>query len=238
MVGTHRIETQQQKQFKRQLLIYSIVFFIIILLFFTFGLRILVNGTVYLTNMFSNTQDNGQTNDRFFGQLEVDSIPEATNSAKIVVAGFATEYKRLDFYLNDNKIDEKNLGNDQSFEVTLGDLNPGENTFYIKAFSSDSKKQTKSTIYTISYKTEKPKLDISDPKDGDKTHNEEITVAGTTNADSYIRVNNQPVVVDTQGKFSTTVRLKEGENKIEVISSDTAGNEEKKTITITYEKDN
>lgn len=231
-----RLETQQQKQFKKQFLVYTVLFFVIIILFFTFGLRILVNGTVYLTNMLYNQQDTKTGDDRFFGQLEVDSIPEATNSAQIRVAGFVSEYKRLDFYLNENKVEEKQVGNDQSFEVTINDLNPGQNELYIKAFA-DNNKQAKSEVFTILYKTEKPKLEVSEPKDGDKTNKEEITIAGSTNIDGYIRVNNQPVVVDAQGGFRTTIRLREGENKLEIISSDAAGNEEKQTLTITYEKE-
>jgi len=45
------------------------------------------------------------------------------------------------------------------------------------------------------------------------------------------------VVVSGDGKFTYSVRIKEGENIIRVVATDVAGNEEVKEIKVIYEKD-
>ena len=60
---------------------------------------------------------------------------------------------------------------------------------------------------------------------------------GETDKETYIKVNDLPVVVDAQGVFQTMVKLKEGENKIAIIAQDVAGNSEEKILILTYEKD-
>ena len=46
-----------------------------------------------------------------------------------------------------------------------------------------------------------------------------------------------PVVVDANGNFEISVRLKDGDNQITAKAQDIAGNEEIKTIKVTYQKD-
>ena len=62
-------------------------------------------------------------------------------------------------------------------------------------------------------------------------------MAGKTDRDNTVRANGSPLVVNADGSFNTLVRLKEGENKIEITAQDDAGNEEKKILTVTYSKD-
>ena len=66
---------------------------------------------------------------------------------------------------------------------------------------------------------------------------QELSVEGKTDVGVTVRINNQPVVVDVQGNFKKSIRLKEGENTLEVIAEDDAGNQEKKEIKVKYQKD-
>ena len=86
-------------------------------------------------------------------------------------------------------------------------------------------------------KTEKPKLEVSQPNDNSKTNKQEIKIEGKTDKETYIKINGQPVVVDSQGSFVTLFKLNEGDNSIEIIAEDIVGNQEKKTIKVTYSKD-
>ncbi len=103
--------------------------------------------------------------------------------------------------------------------------------------TKDNKNEKKTSDYNVFYSDDKPKLEITEPQDNSKTSKSEITIIGSTDNDITVRTNNLPVIVDATGKFRTTLRLKEGENKIEISAVDDAGNNETKTITVTYQKD-
>jgi len=44
-------------------------------------------------------------------------------------------------------------------------------------------------------------------------------------------------IFDAQGNFQTSVRMKEGDNQIQITADDVAGNTQEKSIKVTYEKD-
>lgn len=232
-----RLEVRRQKRFRNLLVLYIVVFVALSIFVVTFGLRLLISGTVYLGNMFSKKDTTQETTDRFFGTIAVDTLPTATNSARLIVSGTVNQFDALDFYLNGEKVKIVDIKSAQSFSEEIGDLKSGDNTIYLIAKAPDSKKEQRTGEYVVALKNTKPRLDIDQPKDGDKTNKSEITVSGKTDTGIYIRVNGLPVVVDAQGAFATSVRLKDGENKIEVAAQDDAGNSDSKTLTITYNKD-
>lgn len=236
-----RLESHRQKMFRRQLIFYGVLFIIVIFFLFTYGIKFLINGGLYFTNILSgnkhDTAAQSQNND-LFRQLQVDQLPEATNSAQIIVSGTARDFDTATIYINDSEVKKISVKDSQAFSEEVGDLQKGSNTIYVKAITKDNKNEQKSDAQTVIYRTDKPKLDIDQPKDGDKTNKEEIKVSGKTDNGVFIRVNSLPVVVDASGSFTTSVRLKDGDNKIEIIAQDDAGNQENKSLTVNYNKDN
>ena len=77
-------------------------------------------------------------------------------------------------------------------------------------------------------------LEISEPQDSSVVKTQTVQVRGTTLPDADVRVNEQFVIVDTAGAFTVMVSLERGPNSIEVIATDTAGNEEFLLITVIY----
>lgn len=84
--------------------------------------------------------------------------------------------------------------------------------------------------------TTPPALLILTPKDGNSVDVASVNVSGSTEAGAMVTINNQGVAVDTAGLFSKIVYLKEGSNKIDVVSADSAGNKIAKTVTVIYTK--
>src|SRR5699024_8476303 len=85
----------------------------------------------------------------------------------------------------------------------------------------------------VTLDTEAPELTIESPSDGEMTNRETATVEGTVsdaNLDT-VTVNGQETAVD-DGEFSQRIMLDEGENVIEVVATDLAGNATTETITI------
>ncbi|PIX68705.1 hypothetical protein COZ40_01875, partial [Candidatus Roizmanbacteria bacterium CG_4_10_14_3_um_filter_39_13] len=105
------------------------------------------------------------------------------------------------------------------------------------AKSSSSKETKRIPTYSILFKSEKPKLEIQEPSDKSKTNKEDMRISGTTDIETTIRINGQPIIVDVQGKFTTLLRLKDGENKINITAEDIVGNQEVKDLVVTYSKD-
>jgi hypothetical protein len=77
-------------------------------------------------------------------------------------------------------------------------------------------------------------LELLSPLDNSIVNTPEVTVAGVTSPDATLSVNGELVPPEPDGTFSTTLRLEEGPNLIEVIASDLAGNEVGTVLTVIY----
>ncbi len=234
-----RLAQNQKKQFTTTIVIALIAFVILIVIVLTVGLKILLNASVFIANLTqSKTKSSSLSkNDNFIGNVDIDNIPDATNSARIIVSGSVINFDNVEFYLNGDLIKETSLSASDNFSEEIGDLKKGDNEIYVIGKSKEQNEEKKSKVFNVIYMSEKPKLDIKEPQDNQKTNSQEVKVAGSTDKEIYIRVNELPVVVDAQGNFQVSVKLKEGENKIVISAQDVAGNIEQKTLTVTYEKE-
>lgn len=236
-----RLQQHRQKEQTKKILLLLVVIVILMGVFFQIGLKSIISATVFINNLVrgNTTSQNEVPEDAassFYGIINIDEPEAATSEATIILSGDASEFEKVEFYLNNVKVEDATIKNG-SFNEEIGRLREGENKVYILATADSGKIKKKSEVYTVNYINEPPELEIESPKDGDKTTNTEIQVKGKTDKGTSVRVNNFPVVVDFEGNFSTNVRLKEGENTIEVTSTDIAGNTEKKEIKVTREKD-
>jgi hypothetical protein len=136
-----RLEVRRQKRFRNLLVLYIVIFIALSIFVVTFGLRLLISGTVYLGNMFSKKDTTQETTDRFFGTIAVDTLPTATNSARLIVSGTVNQFDALDFYLNGEKVKTVDIKSAQSFSEEIGDLKNGDNTIYLIAKAPDNKKE-------------------------------------------------------------------------------------------------
>lgn len=234
-----KFEFGQKKKMKSTIILLLVGLAVIFYLLFTVGFKLILNTSVFVANMFSKeapTDPLNKTSD-IYGSVNIDDIPIATNSAQIVLTGSVINYSKLDFYINGEVVEKKSMTTTDIFTVEIGDLERGENEVYIKATTEDGKSTKKTPVYKVVYKDEKPKLEISEPADKATLSNPEVTVKGSTDQEVLIKVNDMPVVVDVNGGFDSSVRLKEGDNTIVITASDTAGNTEEKTLTVTYRKE-
>ncbi len=105
-------------------------------------------------------------------------------------------------------------------------LPDGKNEVIVKATDYDGNEaEEKKVTFTID--TVPPELSVTAPVDGFITNRDTVTVEGTTNdvtsSPVTLTVNGEDVTVYSDGTFSTTVSLDEGDNTITVISTDGAG---------------
>lgn len=210
----------------------------VIILIFTVGLKILLNTSVFVARLSEKkTSQTLSKNQNIIADVDIYTIPVATNSAKIYVGGSVINFNQVEFYINGDLVKETSLLASDNFNEEIGELQKGQNEVYVIAKAKDQSEEKKSKVFSVFYKSEKPRLEIKEPQDGTKTNSQEINVVGTTDKETYIKINDLPVVVDAQGVFQTLVKLKEGENKIHIIAQDVADNMEEKTVTVIYEKE-
>ena len=79
-----------------------------------------------------------------------------------------------------------------------------------------------------------PELNIDSPKENQVVTTKFVTVFGSTDSDVKITVNNQPVLVDADGKFSVDIGVSDTTKEIDIIAVSRSGkiNEVKRTIVV------
>lgn len=233
-----RLQSHQQKKFMTRVIGLVILLCLVLYFIFTFGIRLLLNASVFIANLTSKKSTNQLTKiDDTYGSIDIDSIPTATNSSRIILGGSVNNLSSLEFFLNSEKVKEISLNSSDLFSEEIGELKEGQNTIYIKGSLKGSKNTKQSREFTVIYKAEKPKLEVSEPAEKSKTSKREIKIKGSTDKEIFIKINELPIVVDAQGNFETTVQLKDGENVFTITALDIAGNVETKTISVMYQKE-
>ena len=122
---------------------------------------------------------------------------------------------------------------DGSFVLTEVDLKEGENKIEVIAFGGDNQASEPAKATVIFDKTP-PNLEISQP--GDKSsfpaNTVDVVVAGKSEEDTVVTINEIQTVVSSDGSFSYIQPLKAGENQISISSQDLAGNKTTKIISV------
>lgn len=234
-----RLQEHQKKRLMQTTIFFACLLTVIFIFIFTIGFKLLLASSAFIAQLTSkkNAQNTPNKDSDFIGTIDIDNIAVATNSSQIVVSGSVLNFDDLDFYINGEKVKNTNVSTKDSFTEQIGELKKGDNEIYINAIAKETKKEKQSKKYSVVYKSEKPKLEIKSPVDNFKTSKSELKIGGSTDKETYIRVNDGPVVVDVLGNFQTSLKLAQGENKIKVSAADIAGNIEEKTITVTYQKE-
>lgn len=233
-----RLEIRNEKKYFQKIIVYFFLFILFIAFIVTFGIKILINITLFIADIthpkIENSLPKNQKNEVLLPP-EVYEIPSATNSSKIIVKGKANAGKNLSFFINNSFQKEITL-EDDLFETEL-ELSSSENLIYLVLKNPKTKEKKQSEVYRVIYKKEKPKLEIISPKDQEKVNQEEIKILGKTEKEVFVKINDLPVVVGADGQFSYQLKLQPGENKISITATDIAGNVETKELTIIYQKE-
>ncbi|ASK62885.1 peptidase S8 [Virgibacillus phasianinus] len=193
----------------------------------------------YIDGSWSRTPENeGNTMIRARVSYQVD-VPVITSPAddltttnsNILIEGTSSPTTTVQLVNNGESAGTADVGGNGKFTIPI-ELSEGENM--LKAVSLLDEAQTgESAPVTVTLDTEKPKLMINSPRDGDKINRETVTVEGTVsdaNLD-YVKVNDRKANV-SGGSYSKRILLDKGENKIEVVARDLAGNAESKSVAI------
>ncbi len=130
-------------------------------------------------------------------------------------------------------------------EILLVEDNPDDVALTLRAFS---KSNIANTIVVaavrgdervaalprqITLKTVPPALTITRPADGDTVEAPSLVIEGRSESGSSVTVNGHATNVTPEGAFSDTLQVTAGPLTVDVVARDQAGNETKKTLTLT-----
>jgi hypothetical protein len=166
----------------------------------------------------------------------LNSLPDATNSAQLVISGYGEGDTTIDLYQNGSKISETTADTQGNFSFSNVPFQTGDNVLYVVS-TDKANNSSQSNKTTVNYKTTPPSLTITTPTDGSTVNNQRnqlATVSGTTDANATIYLNNKLLFTDASGNFSGTFQLQPGSNALSIRAVDPAGNETDKTVTVTY----
>ena len=228
-----RLSRRIEQKTKKNLLLSILGIILVTLLVFKFGIPLLINLSLFLSGSKGDQEQLESKDSSFIAPPILNSFPQATSSANIIISGISSKNQTIKLYINDSFINETKTKEDGIFSFEEK-IEPGESTIKARAVAGDKESEFSKSI-AISLKSAPPSLKVSSPSDGQSFKDQNTAdIQGTTDSDVKITVNGFWAITDSNGNFSYKLPLQNGENKIKVIATDIAGNKSEKEIRVTY----
>lgn len=161
----------------------------------------------------------------------------STNSAQITVKGSAQPNMSVLLGVNGSVDKKTTSGTDGTFSFDGVGLSSGENLIQAYAEDANGNRSEGSRSITVTYSTDAPKLEVTQPADNalvTQRKQSVITVSGTTDAGNKVYLNDQFLFVTDTGSFSGSFQLVDGENLLHIRAVNSAGNETSKDVHVKY----
>ena len=215
---------------------YVILLVLFIYLFFRFGLSVFIDWAFLITQkrvLIKPTPSISGQRVALISEPILEEMPDATNEAILLVKGKANPETQIQLFHNQQRVSTINADLDGRFEFEQV-LEERNNQFYVKSIDPYSRKSAQSKFYNVTFIDEPPNLEISSPEDGKKYYEPSVLLEGQTDKEVFVRINNIPVVIKADGSFTYNLNLNKGDNQIEVVATDVAGNTTQKSLKLIY----
>ena len=234
-----RLSRREDRRQQRQAILLFLLSGLIVLLMFFYGIAGLTKLAVLLTNI--------QGSDRPIEILDqtpplvpqVVGLPDYTNEPAIGIAGFAEPGSTIKMAKGELVINETLTTTEGRFKFSNVRLEQGENNFTIWATDSAGNDSLDRVTVGIIFDNEPPILEIDEPKDGTNINGDNrqlLKIIGRTETGVDLRVNDRFIITSDDGNFIHRYPLVEGENELEFVAKDKAGNETIKSLMVHYAK--
>jgi len=231
-----RLTKKEKAKNIRRTVTFGFLSLILILAILYFGLPALVKLSIFLGNIRSSSLV-PETEDKIPPAIpEIFPPTEATSSSRIKLVGFAEPGSKIEIFINGVSRKTVVADSDGNFSFDNLDITEGENEIYATSTdkAGNTSQPSKKTVIILD-KTP-PQLNIFQPDDkttfyGKKT----VEIKGETEEEAAVTVNGYLAIMETGGKFSYSLNLSTGENKIKIITTDKAGNQTEKELTVFLE---
>ncbi len=235
-MATFRSGRIEEKRQKRRLGIAIIGSLAVVLFFAVFGVNLLVGFSLLVDRLRgAGPQQVAQT---LLLPPILDPLPIATKSATLKVTGTGTEGTDVIIFVNEEEEERVTVETGGTFETILTNLSDGTNTISARATDGKDNTSDPSNILTITIKKTPPIFEVTAPADHTtiQGENNRVTVEGKTEENTTVTVNGRIVVIRGDNTFSYQHSMSEGENKLTIVATDTAGNATTVERIVTYRK--
>ncbi len=230
-----RLERKADEQITRKTIILGLVTVLFLVFLVVVGLPLLVRFAVFLGDMKSKNASVATdiTLPPLAPRLFISY--DATNSATISISGTAEPNTSVELMKNDVVVTKIDASPNGDFTVDNVTLDKGNNKFTAVAISDKGVRSTISKDTSVTYDDTPPVLSVTQPNSDTITvDTPEYDITGTSEKGVSVMVNDRMAMVDDTGKFTLRVELSPGNNDFTVTSTDLAGNQTSKKVSITY----
>lgn len=214
-----------------------LVFIVVGFFSFPYIIEGIGNLATFMNKSETSTSRNTDENKILTPPLLVE-VPDATSSARIKLKGQSDHKGTVEIYVNKSIQDEFQVEENEEFETDTLRLKEGNNDIKTKLKTIDGESKL-SEVYTISFLSKEPTLDISFPQDGARLTkaDKRIEIQGKTDEDNNVSVNGARAIVGNDGSFSYLIELNEGDNELVIIATNLAGKTIEKKIKVSYSRE-
>ncbi|MEH7011086.1 S8 family serine peptidase [Neobacillus niacini] len=155
-----------------------------------------------------------------------------SNNENVTIKGMAAPGMDVHIFSDDEDIANGKANDDGSFSIDAV-LQEGVNILKAKTITEigwTPYSEEKKVIVDLTA----PVLEITSPQNNANINNQVITITGTAKDDylDYVEVNGTKTDIDSNGNWTAKIISKDGENVINVVARDKAGNETVKSVTV------
>jgi len=228
-----RLERKNNDQITKKTVFFGFLTIVIVAALLIFGLPFLIKFSVFLGESKKTTVNSSKVLPPLAPRLVIPF--EATNSGKISVSGFAESKVTVELFKNEVSIGKTEVTENGDFNFKDISLDEGDNNFSAIASTEKNGSSDGSASTNIIFDKTPPSLTLTNPSESSlNVDYTDIDLIGMTDKGSSVLINGRMAMVDNNGNFKLKWQLNTGKNDLEVIARDTAGNETKKNISITY----
>jgi hypothetical protein len=231
-----RLERKREKESLVQAIRYLALILVLLVLAVRFGLPALIRMAGFLADIKSESEPIEKTDTLAPAPPTLYPIPEATNSARLDLNGFSEAGATVELFVRGISIKETVADTEGEFKFSDIHLSSGENEIYVQAKDAAGNQSQASKSWQIILDQEAPSLSINEPEDGQRFFDVDssIMVKVITEPEVNLSLNGRLMFVNDEGEAETKLDLAEGDNQLELVARDAAGNESRKTITVNY----
>lgn len=228
-----RLERSEDKKAIKSTLFYVLLTLAIIVLLFFIGIPAITKFTSLLAGITGSESTSLTSTSPPPPPPSLGEMPAYTNQDVVRLKGQTRPGYTVSVFFNNDKIEV--LANASGeFNSTL-ELSGGTNSVAALVTDNEGQESVKTQPFSIVLDKEKPTLEIISPENGKKLYgnrDKQQTIQGQTEPDAKITINDQVVIVRSDGKFDFPTTLSNGENVYKIKSTDRAGNETQYELTL------
>jgi hypothetical protein len=227
-LSTRRAQIEEQRA-RRNLVLALVVTITLGILFLIFAMPLIFRVVVQFARQGGEGTSIGDT---IPPQRPVFQPPaEFMNSKEFSINGFTEAKAKVDLVIDGQVVATTEAGDDGGFSLKT---NLDEKQYDILVAATDEAgNMSQSSNYSVTVDTTKPTLLIDSPKNNTTftlRSEQVVSIIGMLSEKGEVRVNGSRHTTNEDGEFTARFTLKEGDNDIEIIGIDQAGNQSDATV--------